>query len=63
MSTLGDVVQKLKAEGLDVRALLEQAGVPLLTPEQAAAQAAEMEAKEAETMQQEPDADDQEQKQ
>lgn len=38
MSVLGDVVSKLKSEGLDIRQLLEQAGVPLLTEEQAAAQ-------------------------
>jgi phage gp29-like protein len=59
MSTLGDVVDKLKAEGLDVRELLEKAGVPLLSPEEAAKQAADMEAKEAEAMQQnEPDGDE-----
>lgn len=47
MSVLGDVVKKLKAEGLDVRALLEQAGVPLLSPAEAAQAAAEAEAKDA----------------
>lgn len=38
MSLLGDVVAKLKAEGLDIRTLLEEAGIPLLSPTQAAAQ-------------------------
>jgi len=60
MSTLGDVVAKLKAEGLDVRELLEKAGVPLLSPEEAAKQAEDME---AEAQAAEPDADDQEQPQ
>lgn len=41
LSTLGDAITKLKSEGLDIRALLEQAGVPLLTAEQAAKQKAD----------------------
>jgi len=60
MSTLGDVVAKLKAEGLDVRELLEKAGVPLLSPTEAAKQAEDME---AEAQAAESDADDQEQPQ
>lgn len=43
-STLGDAVAKLQAHGLDIRQLLEEAGVPLLSPEEAAAQRAEQEA-------------------
>jgi phage gp29-like protein len=38
LSTLGDAVAKLAAHGLDIRELLEQAGVPLLSPTDAAAQ-------------------------
>lgn len=41
-SILGDVVTKLKAEGLDVRAILESAGIPLLSPTAAAAQKEQM---------------------
>lgn len=37
LSALGDVVAKLGAHGLDVRSLLEQAGAPMLSPEEAAA--------------------------
>jgi phage gp29-like protein len=38
LSTLGDAISKLASHGLDIRQLLEQSGVPLLTPEQAKAQ-------------------------
>jgi len=50
LSLLGDVVAKLKADGLDVRELLEQAGVPLLSVTEAAAQAAEAEQKQQQDM-------------
>lgn len=46
LSVLGDVVAKLEAKGLDVRALLEEAGVPLVSVVEAARIAAEAEAKE-----------------
>jgi phage gp29-like protein len=47
MSTLGDVVKKLERYGLDVRALLESSGVPLLSVAEAARVAEEAEAKDA----------------
>jgi hypothetical protein len=50
MSVLGDVVAKLEAKGLNVRQLLEEAGVPLLSIQEAAAVAEEAEAKQAEQM-------------
>jgi hypothetical protein len=56
MSTLGDVVAKLERYGLDVRELLEHAGIPLLSPEEAARVSEELEAKDAAA--QEPDGDE-----
>jgi phage gp29-like protein len=50
MSVLGDVVAKLEAKGLNVRQLLEAAGVPMLSIQEAAAVAEEAEAKQAEQM-------------
>lgn len=47
LSTLGDAIAKLREYGLDVRSALEQAGVPLLSVEEAARLEAEEPAEEA----------------
>lgn len=52
LSTLGDAVDKLEAHGVDVRKLLEETGVPMLSPEEAAQKAGELEEKAREQQQQ-----------
>ncbi len=60
LSTLGDALDKLEKHGVDVRKVLEEAGVPMLSPAQAEAKKAEAEQQAAPTDEDDPISDDSE---